>query len=118
MKKLVHLVELNQNLHPLEQDVLGTGKNPSLRQQDLEPLIKIGKAGVHAVLYAQQLIDNQRALRRESEAIFPGRPRLPFGENPDKAYNFSLYSLDAMLASHEINARQPASAARPPEERP
>ncbi len=35
--------------------------------------------------------------------IIPGRPRLPFGERPDKAFNFSLYSLDAMLASHEIN---------------
>ncbi|HEX7433303.1 MAG TPA: hypothetical protein VF326_06575 [Anaerolineaceae bacterium] len=44
-------------------------------------------------------------------AIFPGRPRLPFGENPDKAYNFSIYSLDAMLASHEINAHRAATPA-------
>lgn len=35
--------------------------------------------------------------------LFPGRPRLPFGETPDKAYNFSLFSLEAMFASHEIN---------------
>ena len=35
--------------------------------------------------------------------LFPGRPRLPFGERPDKAYNFSLFSLEAMFASHEIN---------------
>lgn len=36
--------------------------------------------------------------------FFPGRPRLPFGETPDQAYNFSLYSLEAMLSSHEISA--------------
>ena len=34
--------------------------------------------------------------------LFPGRVRLPFGENPDEAYNLSLYDLDAMFASHEI----------------
>jgi len=36
--------------------------------------------------------------------IFPGRVRLPYGENPDQAYNFSLYNLDAMFASHELSA--------------
>ena len=35
--------------------------------------------------------------------LFPGRPRLPFGENPSEAYNFSLYDLDAMFAAHEIS---------------
>jgi len=35
--------------------------------------------------------------------LFPGRPRLPFGENPGEAYNLSLYDLDAMFASHEIS---------------
>ncbi len=30
--------------------------------------------------------------------------RLPFGENPTEAYNLSLYDLEAMFASHEINA--------------
>ena len=34
--------------------------------------------------------------------LFPGRPRLPFGETPAEAYNFSLFNLDAMFASHEI----------------
>jgi hypothetical protein len=33
---------------------------------------------------------------------FPGRLRFPFGENPGKAYNFSLYNFEAMLASHEL----------------
>ncbi|HEY9077547.1 MAG TPA: hypothetical protein VIO61_13525 [Anaerolineaceae bacterium] len=36
--------------------------------------------------------------------LFPGRPRLPFGEDPGKSYNFSLFSLEAMFASHEIAA--------------
>lgn len=37
--------------------------------------------------------------------LWPGRTRLPFGENPRAAYNLSLYDLNAMFASHEINAR-------------
>ncbi len=36
-------------------------------------------------------------------SIFPGRERLPFGENSAKAYNLSLFDLDAMFASHVIN---------------
>jgi hypothetical protein len=36
--------------------------------------------------------------------LWPGRVRLPFGENPQEAYNLSLYDLEAMFASHEINA--------------
>ena len=43
--------------------------------------------------------------------LFPGRERFPFGENPAKSYNLSLYSLPAMFASLEINA-----AARSPDE--
>ena len=34
--------------------------------------------------------------------VFPGRPRLPWGENPS-AYNLSLNNLDAMFAAHEID---------------
>ncbi|TAK10818.1 MAG: hypothetical protein EPO32_14090 [Anaerolineae bacterium] len=34
----------------------------------------------------------------------PGRQRIPFGEEPDKAYNLSLNSLEAMFASHELTA--------------
>jgi hypothetical protein len=36
--------------------------------------------------------------------LFIGRERLPFGENPAESYNLSLYNLDAMLASHRLNA--------------
>ncbi len=42
--------------------------------------------------------------------LFPGRERLPFGESPDTAYNFSIDSLDAMFASHKINAAGEKSA--------
>ena len=41
--------------------------------------------------------------------IFPGRLRLPYGDNPEKAYNLSLFNLDAMFASHEL-ARRPKEA--------
>ncbi len=35
--------------------------------------------------------------------VFPGRERLPFGESPRTAYNFSIDSLDAAFASHRIH---------------
>ena len=35
--------------------------------------------------------------------VFPGRERLPFGESPQTAYNFSIGSLDAAFASHKIH---------------
>ncbi len=34
--------------------------------------------------------------------IFPGRTRLPYGDNPQRAYNLSLFNLEAMFASHEL----------------
>jgi hypothetical protein len=41
--------------------------------------------------------------------LYPGRVRLPYGEMPDQAYNLSLYSLEAMFASHEIAAPEKPS---------
>jgi hypothetical protein len=41
--------------------------------------------------------------------LFPGRVRLPYGELPDQAYNLSLYSLDAMFASHEVSVPEKPS---------
>jgi hypothetical protein len=35
--------------------------------------------------------------------LVPGRERLPYGENSAIAYNLSLYQLDAMFASHELD---------------
>lgn len=34
--------------------------------------------------------------------LTPGRERFPFGEEPDKAYNLSLNSLEALFASHKL----------------
>ena len=45
-------------------------------------------------------------------SLFPGRLRLPFGERPDLAYNFSLYSLDAMIGSHEVAQPRPVDEYR------
>ena len=35
--------------------------------------------------------------------LVPGRPRFPFGEAPQQAYNFSLFDVEAMFAAHEVN---------------
>ena len=48
----------------------------------LQPLPTIGRASIYNVLV-------------------PGRPRLPFGENPAEAYNFSTFQLDVMFDSHQ-----------------
>jgi hypothetical protein len=45
-------------------------------------------------------------------SLVPGRLRLPFGETPQQAYNFSLYDLDAMFASHEVSAPPKADTRR------
>jgi hypothetical protein len=37
-------------------------------------------------------------------SLLPGRLRLPYGDNPERAYNLSLYNLEAMFASHEIDS--------------
>ncbi len=34
--------------------------------------------------------------------LLPGRERLPYGDDPQRAYNLSLYSLEAMFASHKL----------------
>jgi hypothetical protein len=36
--------------------------------------------------------------------LFPGRPRLPFGETPQRSYNLSTYNLEAMFQAHEITS--------------
>jgi hypothetical protein len=51
-------------------------------------------------------IDPVQALGRVSlyNHLFPGRLRLPFGEDFEKSYNISILQMDAMFASHEISA--------------
>ncbi len=50
------------------------------------------------------LTDPVPALGRLSlyNALWPGRARLPYGDDPSKAYNLSLFDLNAMFASHEL----------------
>jgi hypothetical protein len=43
--------------------------------------------------------------------LIPGRQRLPYADNPQRAYSLSLFNLEAMFASHEI-----ASGLKPPGE--
>lgn len=38
--------------------------------------------------------------------VFPGRDRLPYGDDPSRAYNLSLYNLEAMFASHRIDGAE------------
>ncbi|MHB8132997.1 MAG: hypothetical protein ACYDH1_02135 [Anaerolineaceae bacterium] len=44
--------------------------------------------------------------------LVPGRERFPFGETPRQAYNFSLYDVDAMFASHELDSPKSADIKR------
>ncbi|MBA4385131.1 MAG: hypothetical protein C0410_10385 [Anaerolinea sp.] len=41
--------------------------------------------------------------------LFKGRDRLPFGEDSARAYNLSLYDLDAMFASLKLDSNQKAT---------
>lgn len=43
---------------------------------------------------------------------FPGRLRLPYGDNPARAYNLSLFDLNAMFASHTVARPKPANEYR------
>ena len=43
--------------------------------------------------------------------LFPGRERLPYGDDPQKSFNLSITQLDAMFASHLING-----GVKPPDE--
>jgi len=36
--------------------------------------------------------------------LFPGRPRLPYGDDPTLSYNVTLFNLEAMFAAHRISA--------------
>jgi hypothetical protein len=51
------------------------------------------------------LLDPLPALGRLSayNLVFPGRPRLPYGEDPNRSYNLTLSQLEAMFASHEVS---------------
>jgi hypothetical protein len=73
---------------------------------DRTALVIAGKAlGLFFILnFLFLMIDPLPALGRISayNRLFPGRVRLPYGDNPQTSYNLSLFNLDAMLASHEL----------------
>jgi hypothetical protein len=60
------------------------------------------------------LLDPARALDKVSlyNHIFPGRERLPYGENPAKSHNMTINSLDAMFASHVVSREKAADEFR------
>jgi hypothetical protein len=35
-------------------------------------------------------------------SLLPGRLRLPYGDDPARAYNMNLYNLESMFASHVL----------------
>jgi len=37
--------------------------------------------------------------------LFPGRQRLPYGDEPGLAYNLSMYNLEAMFSSQELSSK-------------
>ncbi|MEX2143213.1 MAG: hypothetical protein WD740_01350 [Anaerolineales bacterium] len=41
--------------------------------------------------------------------LLPGRLRLPYGDDPPRAYNLNTYSLEAMFASHTLAGRPKAA---------
>jgi hypothetical protein len=38
-------------------------------------------------------------------ALFPGRPRFSFGDNPEKSYSLSILQIEALMASHELESQ-------------
>jgi len=58
---------------------------------------------VFNLLYAALTPGHLLARISTYNSLFPGRLRLPYGENPEREYNMSLSSLEAMFASHEIS---------------
>jgi hypothetical protein len=73
------------------------------------------KAGILFVLanLLFALLDPMPFLGRLSiyNTLVPGRARLPYGDDPDADYSLSPYSLEAMLASHEISGARPGAGA-------
>lgn len=74
----------------------------------MKPLLRIfGKALLIAALLAAGILAVNAFGKLGSlslyNALWRGRERFPFGENPRQAYNFSLSNLDALFAAHEIS---------------
>jgi hypothetical protein len=92
-----------------------------LAEQDLNPAavaynlkVSMIRLGVKTVLILITLnlffgiLDPISSLGKLSlyNALFPGRLRLPYGDDPSLSYNMTINQLDAMFASHEIHKAQ------------
>lgn len=81
------------------RQVNGSGGLRSLRNILLKALGLFLLANLaFAACYPMRWLGQLSAYNR----LFPGRPRLPYADNPTKAYSLSLFNLEAMLASHEL----------------
>jgi hypothetical protein len=82
----------------------------------MKPLLRVVFKGLILFLLVNILLGLGRDWKIGSlslyNTIFPGRPRLPFGEMPQDAYNFSLSNLDAMLASQAVHVKKPGNEYR------
>jgi hypothetical protein len=92
----------NRPFAPLESD-LRLARNVVIKAAILFLILNM----VFAVWYPLAGLGRVSAYNR----LFPGRPRLPYGDNPSKAYNLSTYNLAAMFAAHELSA-----GPKPPDE--
>ncbi len=60
---------------------------------------------VFAMIYPMPILGRTSAYN----LFFPGRQRLPYGDNPQKSFNTSLFNLEAMFASHELSGKSKPS---------
>ena len=76
--------------------------------QEIKPLNVLIKGLLLFVLFNLVIAAWQPGVGQFSlyNILYPGRERLPFGENPKQSYNLSLFDLDAMFASHVIAGTQ------------
>jgi lysophospholipase L1-like esterase len=100
--KNTHNMEIDNNTTKANnntQRASGSGGPRSLRNILFKALCLFLLANLaFAACYPMNLLGQLSAYNR----LFPGRPRLPYADNPAKAYSLSLFNLEAMLASHEL----------------
>lgn len=79
--------------------------------QEIKPLNVLIKGLLLFILFNIVIAAWQPGIGQFSlyNALYPGRERLPFGENPKQSYNLSLFDLDAMFASHVIHGTPKAA---------
>lgn len=82
------------------------GYKPALRlnMNEIKPLNVLIKGLLLFALFNLVIAAWQPSVGQFSlyNVLYPGRERLPFGENPKQSYNLSLFDIDAMFASHVI----------------